>query len=122
MLDQDVESATAALNSVGKVQNKELRLTLDDISTICEMGRYYADKIRGATYVALARRSKLQADKDQAIEALTKAAEHYQNYVSLITNHHVNQIWFNRVGILNFKNQIADALADIEIARKIEVQ
>ena len=44
--------------SSGEVKDKELRLTIDDIRIVCEMGRYYADKIRGSTYVALARKSK----------------------------------------------------------------
>ena len=86
------------------------------------MGRYYADKIRGSTYVAMARESQKSADKEQAVNALTQAAEHYKAFVSLVTANHVNEIWFNRVGTLNFKNQIADALADIDIARKIEVK
>ena len=122
LIEQDVESAFATVQSFGVVKNKELKLTLDDIKIICEMGRYYADKIRGSTYVALARNSKEQADKDKAVEALTQAAEHYKKYVNMVTANHVNQIWFNRVGTLNFKNQIAETVKDIEIARKIELK
>ncbi|MFC1760713.1 carbohydrate-binding family 6 protein [Planctomycetota bacterium] len=122
LIDQDVEAAEKAVLAMGNVQDKELRLTLDDIKIICEMGRYYADKIRGATYVAMARESKKKADKAKAIEALTRAAEHYKNYVERVTANHLNQIWFNRVGILNFKKQMADAMADIDIAKNINVQ
>ena len=122
LLDRDVEAASATVREFGEVKNKELSLTLKDINIICEMGRYYADKIRGSTYVAMARESQKSADKEQAVNALTQAAEHYKAFVSLVTANHVNEIWFNRVGTLNFKNQIADALADIDIARKIEVK
>ncbi len=122
LLDRDVEAAMATTKEFGLVKNKELRLTLDDINIICEMGRYYADKIRGSTYVAKARESKKTEDKEQAIKLLTQAAEHYKKFVSLVTANHVKEIWFNRVGTLNFENQIADALADIDIARKIEVK
>ena len=120
LIDQDVEAAEKAVLDMGDVQDKELRLTLGDIKAICEMGRYYADKIRGATYVAMARDSKKTADKGRAIETLTRAAEHYQTYVDRLTTNHLNQIWFNRVGILDFKQQIEDAVADIEIARQIQ--
>ena len=121
LIDRDVEAAEEKLKDLGEIKNKELRLTIDDIKIVCEMGRYYADKIRGATYVALARESKDEADKDTAVAALTRAADHYKAYVSLVTANHTHEIWFNRVGTLNFKNQIEDAMRDIEFANEIEV-
>ena len=122
LIDQDVEAAATTIREFGSVKNKELRLTFDDIAIICEMGRYYADKIRGSTYVALARQSKKTTDKDRAIETLTQAGEHYQKYVRLVTANHIGEIWFNRVGILNFEKQIPDVLADIDIAREIDLR
>lgn len=119
LIDHDVEEAVVTLLEFGSVKNKELQLTLDDIAIICEMGRYYADKIRGATYVAVARQSKEMADKEKAVDALTQAADHYQNYVRLVGGNHVSKIWLNRVGILDFEKQIADVLADIEIANQV---
>lgn len=121
LIDSDVETAEKTIQTFGAVQNKELRLTLDDIRIINEMGRYYADKIRGATFVALARASKTAADKEKAVAALTRAADHYKTYVDLVTANHLNKIWFNRVGNLDFKKQIKDAQADIEIARQVVV-
>ena len=120
LIDRDVETAEKTVLTMGDVEDKELRLTLDDIKIICDLGRYYADKIRGATYVAMARDSKKTADRDRAVATLTRAAEHYKRYVDRVTANNLNQIWFNRVGILNFQNQIADAVADIEIARQIQ--
>ena len=67
LIDQDVDAAAVTIRELGSVKNEELRLTLDDIAIICEMGRYYADKIRGSTYVALARQSKKTDDKDKAV-------------------------------------------------------
>jgi hypothetical protein len=122
LIDQDVEAAAAGVNTFKTAQNKELRLTLDDINVICEMGRYYADKIRGSTYVARARASKTQTDKDMAVKALTEAAEHYNKYVSRVTASHVKQLWLSRVGTVDFEKQKADVLADIEIAKTIAVQ
>ena len=88
---------------------------------VCEMGRYYADKIRGATYVAKARASKAQADKDEAIAYLTRASEHYKTYVSRANANHMTEIWFNRVGNLDLEAQIKDTETDIEIARQVVV-
>jgi len=122
LIEQDVEAAKETLEEFEEVKAKELQLTLDDIRIICEMGSYYADKIRGATYVARARQSKEKSDKDMAVAALTQAAEHYKAYVELVTANHLNQIWFNRVGTLNFKKQVQDALNDIEIANQIKVE
>ena len=122
LIDHDVGAAEKTLVELGEVKDKELRLTLDDIRIVCEMGRYYADKIRGATHVAVARKSKKKADKDKAVAALTRAAAHYKTYVDLVTANHIGRVWFNRVGILDWKKQIADAMADIEIARELKTE
>lgn len=122
LIDKDVEAASAEIKNFGSIKNKELRLTLDDISIICEMGRYYADKIRGSTYVAMARANKKQADKDMAVKLLIQASVHYNKYVILSSANHVNKLWLSRVGRVDFEVQKEDVLADIEIARKIEVQ
>jgi hypothetical protein len=58
LIEHDVVAAEKTVLTWGKVKDKELRLTLDDIKIICQMGRYYANKIRGATYVALARKTR----------------------------------------------------------------
>lgn len=122
LIDRDVEAAERTVREFGDVEDRELRLTIDDIKIVCEMGRYYADKIRGSTYFALAGSTKRQADKDKAVDALSQAADHYKSYVDRVTANHVGQIWFNRVGTLNFSKQIEDALRDIQFAKQIEVQ
>ncbi len=120
-IEADVDAAEKTVQTFGPVKNKELKLTLDDIRIINEMGRCYAYKIRGATFVAQARASRTAADKEKAVAALTRAADHYKTYVDLVTANHINEIWFNRVGTLNFREQVADAVADIDLARQIEV-
>ncbi|MEX0324318.1 MAG: carbohydrate-binding family 6 protein [Puniceicoccaceae bacterium] len=121
LIDKEVEAADEILQQFPDIKDKELKLTLDDIKIICEMGRYYAEKIRGSTYFAMATASRKKSDKNQAVEAMIRAAEHYQNYVDLVTANHLNFIWFNRVGNLDFRKQISDAKLDIQYARKIEV-
>jgi iron uptake system EfeUOB component EfeO/EfeM len=74
----------------------------------------------------MARASKNASDKqqakDKAIAALTQAADHYKTYVRLVTNNHVGKLWLSRVGTVNFELQTADVMADIEIAKNIDVK
>jgi hypothetical protein len=119
LIDHDVEAAERTVIGMGDVEDAELRLTLDDIRIVCEMGRYYADKIRGATYVAMTRKSKKMADKEDAVAALTRAAAHYRAYVDRVTANHIGRVWFNRVGILDWRKQVGDAMGDIEIANEL---
>ncbi|MEO0453843.1 MAG: carbohydrate-binding family 6 protein [Verrucomicrobiota bacterium] len=121
VIESEVDHALQTVASFGDVEGRELKKTLADIEIIGWMGKFYADQIRGATYVALARKSKKQADKDKAIEALKRAAKSYQKYVELVTATRLNRIWFNRVGYLDFKAQVQDAIDQIEIARELEV-
>ena len=83
------------------------------------MGHYYVEKIRGSTWVALARKTKNINDKNKAIEALTRASEHYKNFVELATKSHINTLQTNRVGILEWKKQIEYVMADIGVARSL---
>ncbi len=122
LIDKDVEAAESKIKAFGKLKEKELQQITDDIRIVCEMGRYYADKIRGVTYFAKATESKDGADKKQSIAALTQAADHYKAYVQLLTSSHINRIWFNRVGIMDFKNQVQYAELDIQYAKNLEVR
>ena len=121
LIEKDCVEALSIVGAFNNVTNKELQLTLDDIKIICEMGLSYADKIRGSTHVALARENKSASDKEKAIEILTQAAQHYEDFVKLVTSNHINEIWFNRVGTLNFENQVKEAYRDIEIAKAVVI-
>ena len=72
--------------------------------------------------MAARKKSRKKADKDKAVTALTDAAAHYRAYVGLVTANHIDQIWFNRVGILNWQKQISDVMADIEIAKELKTR
>ncbi len=122
LIDTDVDSALATLNTFGSVANKELRLTLIDISIIAEMGHYYAEKIRGSTYVALARQTMKNEDKNKAIQSLTDASALYSKFIKLIGANHVNRVWTSRVGTVDYEKLTEDVLADIEIAKNIQVK
>jgi len=93
-----------------------LRLTLGDIRAIAYMGKYYAHKIRGATELALYRKSKEQDRQDAAVRELTKAAQYWRLYASTALTQYTNPLWANRVGYCDWRKQMTEVLNDIETA------
>lgn len=96
--------------------NDDLRRTIHDILTVSAMGRYYAFKIEGATYLALFRRTNKRNYQVLAIERLNRAAEQWRFYVSLALTSYKNPLWTNRVGHMNWRALMSDVLKDVVIA------
>ncbi|MFX0101676.1 MAG: carbohydrate-binding family 6 protein [Candidatus Hodarchaeota archaeon] len=115
LIEKDVTRAEDIVEGFDSVKDKELRLTIDDIRIICAMGHYYAEKIRGSTWVAIADETNNKNDGIKAIEALSRAAEHYKNFVNLATTNHHNPLWTNRVGHVDWEKQVDDVMGDIEV-------
>ena len=103
-LHQHSEAALANIKLLTDNGNKELLLTLHDIRTIATLGKYYAHKISGSTYVALYRETKDKNYQISAVDELTRALEYWQMYVRLALMEHINPIWTNRVGYVDWKN------------------
>lgn len=115
-IHQYVDKSRLILSEFPKVKNDDLRQTLIDIEIIDALGKYYAYKIEGATNLALYREIKTKNYQDNAIEKLNRAAEQWRLYVSLSSAEYKNPLWTNRVGYVNFREYMADALKDVEIA------
>jgi hypothetical protein len=96
--------------------NRELRLTLGDIRAIAYLGKYYAHKIRGATELALFRKSKKQGHQNAAIQELTRAAQYWRLYASVALGQYKNPLWTNRVGHCDWRDLFNEVLNDIGIA------
>ncbi len=96
--------------------DKELRLTLGDITAMAYLGKYYAHKIRGATELALFRKSAEPQRQKAAIEELTKAAQYWRLYAATALAQYENPLWGNRVGYCDWRNLFNEVLHDIEIA------
>ncbi len=96
--------------------DKELRLTLGDITAMAYLGKYYAHKIRGATELALYRKSAEPQRQKAAIEELTKAAQYWRLYASTALGQYENPLWGNRVGYCDWRKLFDEVLHDIEIA------
>ncbi|MBC3758704.1 carbohydrate-binding family 6 protein [Hyunsoonleella sp. SJ7] len=111
------ESALKELEGIEKNNDKELQFTLNDIRTVSFLGKHYAYKIEGATYLALFRNSNKKEYQDLAVKALENALGFWKQYVhqAMLQNH--NPLWTNRVGIVDW-NQITKWVEqDIYIAK-----
>jgi hypothetical protein len=97
-------------------ENEEGRRTLSDIQTVANLGLYYADKIRGATSLAVFRELQDEAAKAAAITHLVNAAQHWNRFTQLALAHHKNPLWTNRVGYVDWKQTYQHVLQDIRIA------
>lgn len=115
--DQIDQSASQATSQLSKLQRSDpTRHLRNDIITVSELGRHYADKIRGATHLARFRMTKDPTDQQQAIASLVKAAIHWKHYTELTLKTYKNPIWMNRVGIVDLQKNYLATLTDIRIA------
>lgn len=115
-IHEHVDKARLILSEFPKVKDDDLRRTLTDIEIISALGKYYAYKIEGATNLALYREINDPSYQSIAIERLNRAAEQWRLYVSLAASEYKNPLWTNRVGYVNWRAFMVDALKDIEIA------
>jgi len=110
--DQLQADAGAALRQVAElrpVKSKELRFTLGDYEAMAYLGDYYAEKIMGATELAL-------GHKEPAIRHLEVALEHWKKYAAVATAQYQPQL-LTRVGFVDLNAITAAVAKDVEIAR-----
>jgi hypothetical protein len=105
------------LPSAREIEDRELRALLTDIESMACLGRYYADKIHGATYLAQFRKTSELEDRSQAEDDLRRAAQWWTRYVALATAQYKNPLWTNRVGYVDWDALTREVQKDIEIAR-----
>lgn len=112
------DAAMTGLAAIDAHGNEELDRTLDDVRAMALLGKYYACKIRGATEVALFRRTGDEAHRRVAVAQLTQAAKFWAQYTALLGQHYRNPLWTNRVGTVDWELLSAEVAKDIEIARQ----
>lgn len=90
--------AEKALNGVSEIRrgiepSAELAATLSDIESMAHLGRYYADKIRGAASLAVYRQDRTRtADRQKAVAHLQNAVEEWENYARIATSQYNPQL------------------------------
>jgi len=97
-------------------ENKELCLTLGDFEAMAHLGNYYAEKILGATDLALFSRTGKPEQKESAVKRMEAALEHWKKYAAAATRQYRPQL-LTRIGYVDLNALTADVLRDIEIAR-----
>jgi hypothetical protein len=102
-----VDELRTAPNS--PVKSKELRFTLGDYQAMAHLGDYYAEKILGATDLAL-------GHKEPAVHHLEAALEHWKKYAAAATAQYKPQL-LTRVGFVDLNAITASVAKDVEIAR-----
>jgi hypothetical protein len=98
MLARFADTGLAKVEPLSPGTNKELRQTLADIKAMAWLGRYYADKIRGAVDLYRHQKSGNAADLDRARASLQSAAAHWRSYADLWSAHYVGQV-LTRMGL-----------------------
>jgi hypothetical protein len=116
-LHSHADKALAYLKTNPSSENKELQYTLNDIKTMAYMGKYYAHKIAGATYLETYRQHKNKDDQTKAVAELEKALKFWQLYTTTAMEQNINPLWTNRVGHVDWVKTTELVAEDIEIAK-----
>jgi len=93
--------ADAGLQSVARLSpgtNKELRYTLGDIRAMASLGRYYAEKIRGAVDLYRYEKGGDSRDHQNARVHLQTASSHWREYAAIWSQQYVPQV-LTRMGL-----------------------
>jgi hypothetical protein len=117
MLHAQSDKAIEIIAGFDPADNKELKLTIQDIKTMALLGKYYAYKIAGSTQLALYRETPDKKYQDEAITQLEQALEAWKNYTSAALEQNINPLWTNRVGYVDWLKITEWVADDIEIAK-----
>ena len=109
------DRALQVLEQIDPGENAELKITLDDIRCMANLGKYYAFKIEGATNLHMFREMQDQKKKFQrdAVEDLTRASNYWRMYAGLAKRNYQNPLWTNRVGYVDWDKIYGWVLDDI---------
>ena len=99
------------------VTNKELRLTLGDLTAMAHLGNYYAEKILGATDLALFDKTGKAGQQDSAVQHLEAALEHWKQYAAVATSQYRPQL-LTRIGYVDLNALTDNVAADIALAKE----
>ncbi len=115
--------AASTLRLVGQmprsVKDKELRLTLGDLTAMAHLGNYYAEKIWGAADLALFEKTGRPEQQAAAIAHLEAALEHWKAYAAAASKQYQPQL-LTRIGLVDLVALTASAQADITLARSAQ--
>ena len=92
LIEQYAEAGLRSVNGLTAGTNKELRFTLGDIKAMAWLGRYYAEKIRGAVDLYRYQKAGNTNDHQNAVAHLQTASTHWSRYAALWSTQYVGQV------------------------------
>ena len=98
------------------IQDEELVRTLGDLEAMAFLGRYYAEKIRGAAYLGLFDLTADEQDRQESLVHLRRAVGHWQRYASAYTAQYEQPKLYNRVGWVDIPALLKEVENDVLIA------
>jgi hypothetical protein len=104
-------------NTISTNNNADLAETVSDFKAWAYLGKYYANKFRGAAYTALLRNTGDENYRQKAIAALTNAVADWKNYAAVSTKKYRPQLFSRTGGTLDWNALIPGTEKDIEIAK-----
>jgi len=113
-LDRLAKATLAGVTTLrkGPAASKELAATLTDMEAMSYLGRYYADKIRGAAAVAVFRADPSKKDYHaRAVAHLTAAIDEWQAYAKVASAQYHPQL-LSRVHYLDWTKILDDVKAE----------
>lgn len=120
-LDSYAEVAQTALPALREQMgdNVELRETLNDIDSMSYLGRYFADKMRGAAKLALYREGgrRIDAYLDQSVAHLEDAVEEWKAYAAILTPQYKTQIGA-RANSMDWNGTLKDVEQEVQTIRE----
>ncbi len=97
--------------------SKELAATLTDIESMAYLGRYYADKIRGAAELAVFRANpKRREHHNRAVRHLTNAVKEWEDYARVATSQYRPQL-FSRTNYMDWWKLLEDVKKEVDTVR-----
>lgn len=120
-------NANSALNLIGEMDkpgdkgDKELRLTLGDLTAMAYLGNYYSEKILGATDLALFEKTANPELQASAVAHLEKALNHWQQYANAATAQYRPQL-LTRIGVLDLQATTKFVQRDVTLAKEMKAR
>jgi hypothetical protein len=118
-LDELAEKALDGQKTLRKTSkpSKELGATLGDIESMAYLGRYYADKIRGAAELAVFRADpKRKEYHNRAVRHLTNAVKDWEAYARAAAGRYRPQL-FSRTNYMDWFRLLEDVKKEVETVR-----
>jgi len=118
-LDRLAQQTLAGVRSLRyqSYPGKELSATLTDMESVAYLGRYYADKIRGAADLAVYRADNNRKEhRRRAEHHLNDAVEQWQAYARIATGRYKPQL-FSRSHYMDWWRILEEVKKEVELAR-----